>query len=53
MRSLKVILRASLQAVAALNQKRPPGPDSAITVLNIIMLELIDDLAHSAIVLLV
>ena len=32
MRTLKVALRASLPAMAALNQNRPAAPDSAITV---------------------
>ena len=45
MRSLNVTLRASLPAVAALNQNRPPRPDSTITVLATNIIELIVDSA--------
>ena len=45
MRALDVTFRASLPAVSALNQNRPPSPDSVITVLAIIMIQLIVDSA--------
>ncbi len=50
MRALNVAFRASVPAAAALNQNRPPSPDSAMTVLAINIIELMDDsAAHFAI----